>query len=70
LRLEWSAHRQICRMGQVQGNFFSLWGVIAALNFRLARENFIKNSSEFHRGLLPIPAFLRLLTTETTRNSD
>jgi hypothetical protein len=47
----------------MEGNFFSLSGSIAALNFRLARENFIKNSSGFHPGLVPFPAFLRLLAT-------
>lgn len=48
------------------GNFFSLRGAMAALNFRRARENFIKNSSDFHPGLAPIPAFSRLLAPGTT----
>jgi hypothetical protein len=54
----------------MEGNFFSLRGSIAALNFRRARENFIKNSSDFHPCLAPFPAFLRLLATGTIEDWD
>ncbi|MET4116804.1 hypothetical protein ABIB85_003181 [Bradyrhizobium sp. JR1.5] len=37
----------ICCPAHAEGNFFSLRGSNTALNFRSARENFIKNSSDF-----------------------
>src|SRR3954469_19150195 len=37
----------MCCPARAEGNFFSLRGPNTALNFRGARENFIKNSSDF-----------------------
>ena len=51
---------------------FPFRGSNAALNFRRARENFIKNSSDFHSGLAPFPhfcGFWRQERTETRQNS-